>query len=142
MKQNVNVCDSFEFENFIDHFFEQNCSFFVRRFWRSSFRSCQMRCRCRYCCCYCKRVWRSRSDLFWSICECESEFWFSMFLIRHKIRIKKRDVVFRRVTAGSGFGQMSDSRTVLGSDRTAITVRRRHVMSKTLIASCMLAIDS
>ena len=29
-----------------------------------------------------------------------------------------------RVTAGSGFGQMFDLRTVLGSSRTTITVRR------------------
>ena len=44
-----------------------------------------------------------------------------------KTNIAKKFVIMNRVTAGSGFGQMFDSRTVLGSDRTVYNCSTRRV---------------
>ena len=48
----------------------------------------------------------------------------SNFFRRKQFTQMSINSIFVRVIAGSGFEQMSDPRTVLGSDRTAITVRR------------------
>ena len=96
MKKNVYVCDFFEFENFIDHFFEQNRDFFFSSFsmFEFSIVSNALSFLLSILSLYARLT---KSFLFfWLIYECESEFWFLMFLIFHKIRIKKRNVFFRK----------------------------------------------
>ena len=56
------------------------------------------------------------------------------------MKISRTEMKSNTMTAESGFGQMSDFKTVLESSRTAIIVRRVHVISETLIACCILAI--
>ena len=75
---------------------------------------------------YCKIIFnlKSRHDFCWNNRLSYKRNILNDYLKKILENVMKKFFEIIRMTAGSGFGQMFDSRTVLRSDRTTITVRR------------------